>query len=192
VEVVNLTSKAVVQGSLSSVAQQSGQSLAESFLSADVIVLVDVSGSMNQRDSRGGRSRYEVACDELAKLQKSNPGKLAVVAFSSSTEFCPSGVPAFLSGSTDLAGALQFVSVADGTLRFIVISDGQPDDEAEALRVARTFISSIDVVYVGPETDLSGAQFLQKLAKAASGRYTVASRAQELASTIETLMLKAG
>ena len=33
----------------------------------------------------------------------------------------------YIGAGTNLAGALQFVKVADGLVKFIVISDGQPD-----------------------------------------------------------------
>jgi Mg-chelatase subunit ChlD len=185
-------STAIVAGSLGAIAKQDGLSLAESFLSADIIILVDVSGSMGTADSRGGRTRYAVACDELARLQEANPGKLAIVAFASVPTFCPAGTPPSPTGGTDLAGALRFVSPADGTVRFIVVSDGCPNNEVEALKIARTFESRIDCIYTGPDHDRAGALFLQSLANAAGGRYAVAAKAAELASTVQTMMLKAG
>ena len=47
----------VVKGSLTDIAKQNGTSLAETFLSADVIVLVDTSSSMEAHDAPGGKSR---------------------------------------------------------------------------------------------------------------------------------------
>lgn len=182
-------SNAIVPGSLSAIAQRDGISVAESFLTAEIVAVVDVSGSMDTADSRGHRKRYDVACEELAKLQQQYPGKVAVVAFSDTTQFAPGGVPPFLNGSTDLATALKFVRVADGTVRFVVISDGYPDDEEYALAIARTFTSPIDCVYVGPEYERSGADFLERLARASRGQYTVAARAQELCEKVQTLML---
>ena len=54
---------AMVQGSLGAVARQNGTSIAESFIECDAVILVDVSGSMAQNDSRGGQQRYKVACE---------------------------------------------------------------------------------------------------------------------------------
>ncbi|MDA8189597.1 MAG: VWA domain-containing protein [Dehalococcoidales bacterium] len=187
-----MVTNALVTGSIGQIAQRDGISIAESFLTADVIVLVDVSGSMAAHDSRGGKQRYEVACQELTKLQNTLPGKLAVVAFSSETQFVPGGQPPFLSGSTDLAGALRFVQPADGCVRFIVVSDGYPDEPEEALAIARRFQSVIDVVYVGPESDLIGLRFLEDLARAAGGRFVKAEKAAELADKVSTLMIGAG
>ena len=182
-------SKSLVPGSLGAVAQRNGASIAESFLSADVLILIDVSGSMAQADARGGRERYTVACEELAHLQASMPGKIGVVAFSSSVQFVPGGVPLFEGGTTDLAKALRFVQVADGCVKFVVVTDGQPDSESDAMDIARTFKSPISVVYVGPEDERSGAEFLQRLAKASGGRYVVAEHADELAERVERLLL---
>lgn len=181
---------AIVKGSLGALSQQNGASLAESFLSADAIVVVDVSGSMDTRDAEGGRQRYEVACEELRKLQERIPGKVAVVAFSGEARFAPSGLPPFIGGGTNLAGALRFVKPADGTVRFVVVSDGQPDDSAAVLKVARAFSSPIDTVYIGPP-DGPGEQFLAELARASRGQHATADRGFRLAEKVQ-LMLGAG
>jgi hypothetical protein len=183
---------ALVSGSLGAIAQRDGLSLAESMLNAENMILVDVSGSMDAHDSRGGRRRYDVACEELVKLQQAHPGKIAVVAFSSSVVFAPSGVPAFEGGGTDLVAGLRFALPFDGTMRFIVISDGEPNDEKATLDIARQFSSRIDTVYVGPEADRSGARFLRQLAAATGGQHVKADRAQELAARVETLLLNGG
>lgn len=184
---------AIVPGSIQAIAEQNGKSIAESFLSADVIVIVDTSGSMAAGDSRGGKSRYDVACMELAHLQASLPGKIAVLSFSYDTIFCPSGVPIDQGGTTNLAGALKFAKTADvPDMRFIVISDGEPDDENEALAVARSYKNRIDVIYVGPEDYPYGRDFLKRLAKQSGGVAVTADRAKELAPTIEKLLLTTG
>jgi Mg-chelatase subunit ChlD len=180
---------AIVAGSIGSVAEHQGQSIAESFMSAEVVILVDVSGSMFSPDSRGGQSRYDVACEELAKLQNDMPGKLAVVAFSDSVVFVPYGQPPMLGESTDLAKALTFVKMADGTVRFVVISDGYPDDPQEALSIARGFQSQIDTVFVGPESDERGRKFLEKLAKTGHGQFVLDLNVNQLAEKVEILLL---
>lgn len=180
---------AIVQGSLSAIAQQNNQSIAETFINADCIILVDTSGSMAACDARGGKSRYEVACEELKNLQGSMPGKLAVIAFSDDVLFCPSGVPFDYQGGTDLTKALKFAKVADVTgMKFIVISDGQPENEETAIATARTYKNHIDTIYVGPEGG-AGQAFLRKLAKASGGTGVTADRVKELASNVERLLL---
>lgn len=177
-------STALVPGSLQAIAKQHNQSIAETFLGADAIILVDVSGSMSG-------SPFDQACGELHKLQADLPGKVAVIGFSDAPEFAPSGRPRFSSGGTDLARALAFVHVADGCdVRFIVISDGYPNDPEAALREARKFESRIDCVFIGPEGD-SGAEFLRKLAAASGGQYSK-NQVGEVAERAKQLLLAAG
>lgn len=166
-----MTGTVMVQGSMAAVATREGQSLAETFLSAEVILIIDVSGSMETRDAPGGVTRHDAAARELRALQGSLPGKVAVVAFSSTVEFCPSDIPSRMNGSTDMAAALRFVKPADGTgIRFVMISDGNPDSELETLEVARTFTSRVDTVYIGPE-DSRGRVFLEHLAAVTGGEF---------------------
>jgi hypothetical protein len=182
-------STAIVQGSIGAISQQTGKSLAETFISADVIVIIDTSGSMGAEDSRGGKSRYDIACEELKILQASLPGKIAVVNFSGSVQFEPGGHPMFLSGGTNLAKALAFVRIADiKGMRFILISDGSPDDEGAALHEARQFQNHIDVIYVGPEDRPYGRDFLQRLAKLTGGKSVTADCAKQLSAGVMQLL----
>ena len=185
--------KDLVTGSLFDVAVRNQQSLAETFIGCDVVILVDTSGSMSATDSRDGQSRYDVACEELKALQSSLPGRIAVLSFSSDVMFCPNGVPLFLNGGTDMAKALKFAQMADvDGMRFILISDGEPDSPSEALKIAKSYRNRIDTIYVGPETRPSGREFLQTLARESGGQTITADRAKELKSGIETLLLNAG
>lgn len=184
-----MTNNAIVQGSMSAIAQQSGKSIAETFINASAIIIVDTSGSMHQCDSRGGKSRYDVACAELKHLQGSLPGKLALLSFADDVQFCPSGIPFDFGGGTDLAKALKFAKVADlsSGMRFIVISDGEPNDESEALKVAKTYRNRIDTIFVGPEGGM-GQTFLNQLAKASGGQHVTADRVKELAQETKKLL----
>lgn len=181
---------ALVPGSIGAMAKDSGRSVAESFLSAEVVILMDSSGSMAAADSRGGKPRYVVAGDELAKLQMQMLGKIAVIEFSDDAKLCPGGQTSYPGGSTNLDGALRFARVADGSVRFIVISDGYPDDDQAALDEAAKFTSRIDCIYVGPEGE-EGARFLARLAKKRGGQQVTISSAAQLAE-ITQLMLKSG
>jgi Mg-chelatase subunit ChlD len=183
---------AIVKGSLADLSQRDGRTLAETFLGAEVVAIVDVSGSMATHDAHGRMRRWDAACAELAKLQQRNPGKTAIVAFGSHPQFCAGGSLPPPAGGTDLAAALTFVMPADGTVRFVVVSDGQPDDEAAALRVASRMTSRVDTVHVGPEDDVAGRAFLERLAAAHGGTSAVAGYAHELAATVEQLALTAG
>lgn len=181
----------IVSGSIGALAQQSGKSIAETFISADIVVIVDVSGSMSSNDSRGGKSRYDVSCQELAALQQSLPGKIAVISFSDNAQFHPGGVPIYQGGGTNMADALAFVQIADRIpgMRFILISDGEPDDEKRTLAIARNFKNKVDVIFVGPENRSIGRDFLGRLAAATGGQSITVDRAKELKSGIEKLYL---
>lgn len=181
---------AIIPGSLGAIAKQEGKSLAETFVNADLIIIVDTSASMSSSDSRGGKTRYQVACEELAHLQANHPGKIAVLSFSSDVVFCPSGVPVYLDASTDMAKALQFAKIADVPgMQFILISDGEPNDEQETLAVAKTYRNKISTIYVGPEERPTGRDFLQRLAAATGGQNITVDRAKELKAGIERLYL---
>ncbi len=185
-----MSAREIIPGSLGAIATKENKSIAETFLSCDIICIVDTSGSMKASDSRGGSTRYQVACEELAALQNSLPGKIAVIAFSDIALFCPNGIPNFLGGGTHLAKALQFTKVADNIpgMRFILISDGEPSDESESLRIAASYKNKIDVIYVGPEEYQAGRDFLTRLAKASGGHTITADRAKELASSVRLLL----
>lgn len=181
---------AIVIGSVADVAQKSGMSLAEAFIAVEAIAIVDLSGSMNSPDSRGGKSRYTIACDELAKLQAAMPGKISVIGFDNNAKFFPGGRPELMGGGTDLAGALQFARQSDVPgIRFIVISDGQPDNSGEALAEARKFKARIDTIFVGPEDDGLARKFLRELAAASGGQHVTSDKAQDLAQKTQTLLL---
>jgi len=183
---------AVMPGSLAAVAQANKQSLAQTFVGAEVVVIIDTSGSMDSKDSRGGRSRYNVACEELAALQAGLPGRIAVISFSEQVVFCPSGTPTFFGNSTDMAAALRFAKVADVPgMRFILISDGEPNDSRAALAEAAKFRNRIDVVYVGPENMPLGRAFLQQLAAASGGQAVTADRAVGLLGATQKLLAAA-
>lgn len=184
---------AITKGSLSALSQQNGASLAESFLSAEAILIVDMSGSMGSRDAPGGRSRYQAAEDELRRLQEELPGKVAVVAFSSTVEFVPGGIPPRMGGGTDMAAALRFLLPADNTgVKLVMISDGWPNNAEDTLAVAAQFETQIDCVFIGPESGMEaerGRDFLKRLADATGGKAFKSSQPGLLKGAVEHLML---
>jgi Mg-chelatase subunit ChlD len=185
-----MENRSIVTGSIQDIAVSTGKSIAQLFANAEIITIVDVSGSMSERDSRGGKTRYEVACEELAQIQRNRPGKVAVIAFSSTAIFCPGGIPVFECGGTNLSGALSYAKIADiPGMNIIVISDGEPQDPEKALTIAKTYKNKISTIFVGPEDRPYGRDFLSKLAIATGGSTVTADRAKDLAENIETLLL---
>ena len=181
----------IVRGSLAEQVKSHGTSLALEWLNVEVIALVDVSGSMDERDARGNRQRYAVACEEMARVQGERPGKVAVYAFSDSCTFAPGGVPAYEGHGTNLAGALRTLhKLCQGVSRLIVISDGSPNSESDALDAAAKITCQIDTVYIGDEGDSRARQFLERLAQVGRGQRHDAPHADGLADTV--LLLTAG
>ena len=185
-----MSTNAIVPGSLAAVANRDGLSLAESFLNCEILVVIDQSGSMWAKDVSGGRTRLGAAETELSRIQKQNPGKVGVISFSSTVEFSPGGLPNREGGSTNMAGALNFVHVADGACQIVLISDGEPDNESTALVAARRFANPIHTIYIGPESG-EGRQFLERLAAMTGGRSFQRVEASLLAGGVEQLLLNA-
>jgi hypothetical protein len=176
----------LVYGSLQDIAQREKKPIAETFLSVDALVMVDTSGSMMMNDCQNNRSRYDLACEQLIRLQGDLPGKIGVISWDSGARFCPGGVPTSPCGGTDMAGVLRFVKPADNTsIKLILISDGEPDDEDKALKLAGQFKSKIDTIYCGPESGY-GREFLRKLAMATGG-ISVSQSVQDIANLQQTV-----
>jgi len=170
----------VAKGSLLDVANQNKITLAETFLNCDGVAIVDISSSMDACDSRGGKSRYEVAREELKILQENFAGKLAIIAFSHEPVFIASGILPPPCGSTALDKALIMAHLADSIpdFKFFVVSDGEPDSEESALMIARTYQNPIHTIFVGAE-DGSGREFLKKLSNLKRGTFDTSFRAAE-------------
>ena len=187
------TELSVTQGSLLQVAQSQSVSIADAFVGVTAVVIVDESGSMSMCDSRGGKSRFKVACEELAKLQSGNPGKYLVIGFSSDVQPRIGGVPVEQGGGTDMAKALHYAKEFDVlNMKFFLVSDGEPDSPDKTLEEAKRYRNVIHTIFTGPESDPLGRNFLQKLATASGGQSTTADRVMELAEKVETLMLGSG
>ncbi|NNJ12097.1 VWA domain-containing protein [Chloroflexales bacterium ZM16-3] len=165
----------IVAGSLTDMARQNGGKITP----PELIVLFDISYSMNDRDATllDGltASRYQAGCEQLAIIQRKLPGKVAVIAFSQVVTVCPNGVPPEPESTTNLRAALEKAKGADsGTVRFVVISDGLPDDPGAALELAQAFTGKIDTVLVGNLSEYyrAGAvEFMTKLAATTGGTF---------------------
>lgn len=76
-------------------------------------------------------------------------------------------------GGTPLAFAIRFAK-GNGGKHLVVVSDGAPDNEHDAMTAAKEFGGPIDVFYVGPR-NASGERFLKELANATKGSCSVTS-----------------
>ncbi len=184
-------SNKIVTGSQQDIANKTGQSLAQSFMSAKVIILFDNSGSMMTRDTPSGKTRLDVAKEHLATIQGKFPAQVALVCFADKVAYAPAGYPVKVGGSTALADGLEFVKMADDCgIKIVVVSDGEPNSKRNALRIARQFVQKIDVIYVGDENDSAGGRvFLEKLANATGGQFFDSDAPGELLESMEMLLL---
>lgn len=186
-----MTKQTIVPGSLSQMATAGNKSLAETFMNADTLIIVDTSGSMASTDGTD-QTRYSRACDELKKLQANLQGRIAVIAFSNVTQFCPGGVPTNFGQGTNMAEALDYIKPADGVVdRLILISDGEPSDPDRVLASAAKFETPISCIFIGQEGS-DGAEFLRRLAKASGGSAQTIAQAGLLSERVEQLMLVGG
>ena len=91
---------------------------------------------------------------------------------------------------TDMAAALRFAKVVDGASQIVLISDGPPDSQNDALAVARTYTSPIHTIHIGSERDTDGGRaFLQRLAPPAVAGPSKATRPACLGARVEQLLL---
>ena len=178
----------ICKGSIADIMQQENVSLAESFLTCDCIILFDVSGSMNSTDGMW-ISRFERGIKELKDLQATLPGRVALVQFADHPDFLPGGVPTTAYGGTDLTAALRYIKIADEIpdMRIIVISDGEPNNELTALAEASRFQNRIDTIYIGPETESLGRDFLSQLASRSGGK-PIQSAAENISQDVTLLL----
>ena len=168
---------ALVTGSFAEVQAQSGAGLAKSWLRVKAVLVVDVSSSMDARDAGNHERRVDVARREVAKIQRRQPGQLAIVSFSHDASWDPSGRLPEPSGSTNLAGALEYTRELLGPgaegIKVIVISDGDPDSQESAIeegRLLKAAGASISTVYCGSDHG-HGKAFLNRLASVGGGNW---------------------
>lgn len=176
---------APLPGSLADVAGRHGIRVEQAFMMAAVVVLFDSSISMIQR-LRSGETRYDAAIRELAALQRGRPGEIAVVSFADAPYFRPLGIPQQPDGRTNLALALEFVRLADEfDMQFVIITDGEPDSEGEALREAKRFRHRLNTVYIGDDPEGEAAHFLAHLARQSGGKRIVSVDAMNMSTAIQ-------
>jgi hypothetical protein len=143
-------------------------------------LLLDVSGSMAE-DCEPGRSKW----DALRKMLGNFFG-VRMYAFASECIPCSMSIVGGLApgGTTDMAKAFRVIKRA-GVGSLILITDGEPNDEEDALRAAAGL--RIDIFYVGAGPRPS---FLDRLAAACRGTAQTANLAkpQELTAKIKPLL----
>ena len=133
------------------------------------------------------REWLETGLIHTSNLFRTEPGErlaeeLVAATFPARVFFCNSGAEAG-------EGAFKLARRWDGLgIAFCVISDGYPDEPDKALGVAKGFTSKIDTVYVGPEDESHGRDFLRRLAAAAGGQHAAAARVFGLVDALRPML----
>ena len=137
-----------------------------------VVIIADTSGSM--ADSAGSRSKIDLLREAVAEAWEGlHPSVRRLVRFDSAALSLYS--PAELtepSGGTAMHLGLRTAGNVQPS-RVIVISDGQPDDEAAALKAADELGCRIDVLYCGADSDATAIAFMRRLARVGCGECIV-------------------
>jgi hypothetical protein len=140
------------------------------------VILADVSESMagdNIRRLKG----------ELFRLWPEVTGR--ILAFNDRVQWCdaPAELPEPF-GGTDMKLALETAAKVWPS-KVVIISDGEPQDEEGALQAASGIPGIIDVLFVGPESNRSAADFLRRLAKLGGGIFAQRDLAKNMSITGE-------
>ena len=148
------------------------------------LLLVDCSSSMKS-GIRAGGTRIAALRNVVEDLRATHP--VPVAAFSGDGVLVVDSIPA-PTGGTPLADAIRF-GASEGANHLVVVTDGEPNSEADAFDAARAFGNPIDVFYIGDGGD-RGSKFAAELAKLTGGtaNLTDLGKPKELSAKIAGLL----
>lgn len=152
------------------------------------ILIADVSESMTS-PAWGGKRKIDVLRAAVGDIMSGAPVP-HVIAFSSDVREGVTQLPEPAGGTALHLAIAAAARHRPGTT--LVISDGQPDDEAKALAEAELLTGRIDTMYVGPDADKAAIDFMARLARLGCGSHSSAdlTRAQpQLAVKMQQLLL---
>jgi len=163
----------IAEGSIFDLAARRNKKPEEIVANADVVVLLDCSSSMLTRLDGSwsyGRAeetsgtRYSEAVKALEMIQQQYQGKVLLITFASGAGVQYGGLPPRPEGTTNLRAALELAHTFDDMgMKFIVVSDGQPDRPDDCIVWRDKFKSALDTIFIGRDGD-SGLTFMNKLA----------------------------
>lgn len=132
-----------------------------------VVLLLDVSSSMNLPAARGQR-RIDVLQAALRHVLPDSPGTRVVAFNDIVTEIEPRATVPEPEGRTALHLALLH-AMRWQPAKVIIVSDGEPDDKQAAIAAARALGCVIETIHCGPEDDRAAIGFLKTLALCSRG-----------------------
>jgi hypothetical protein len=128
------------------------------------VIVCDVSGSM--ADAAGGRRKIDHLRDALQQISGPN---VRLIRFDSvATEIASAAAIGEPSGGTAMHLGLD-AAARHRPRKTVVISDGLPDSETEALAAAERLSGIVDVIFCGPDSDTAALAFMRRLARAGAG-----------------------
>src|SRR5690606_21290112 len=123
---------------------------------AGTVILCDTSGSMAER--AGAKRKIDHLREALRSVFR--PG-ITIIEFNSVPRVVES--PNDISepsGGTDMASGIR-LAAAETPERTIIISDGEPNNESDALEAAKHLSGTIDVIYCGPDNNTAAISFMR-------------------------------
>lgn len=152
------------------------------------VLLLDVSDSMNQRIKIGKR-RIDALRKVVKELRETHPVPMVVFGYMQAPDQIAvvDNIPE-PSGSTPMGAAIGFCG-REGANHIVMVTDGEPDRESDALAAAVAFGGVIDTFFVG-DPDGRGAAFAKELAEATGGTCNVSDlgKPKELGTKIKGLL----
>ena len=179
------------EGSIEDFAEKSGQDTSLILMSAENVVLLDVSSSMSA-NAESGKSKWDEATIQLKNIQKEYPGNVALFCFDDETTFHENGIPRKPDGCTYLFQAINFVAdlLSEESQRLFVITDGEVFDKELALEVAGKLPCVINSIFIGDAYNQHIEAFLTDLCKSngKDGKNVYSREVKGLGEAIKMLM----
>lgn len=183
--------ESVAEGSIWDTANSRGEKAEEVVANADVVVMLDVSSSMGGRLG-DGKTRYDVAVEQLRNIQRTFPGRVVLIEFGMKTQIKLDGLPSNPAGSTPMDDALNLAYDFDGMgTKFYLISDGEPYPFSRTQAVydwAASFKDPIHTIFIGDDSDKAGIEVMEKVSNLSGGTSSGKIEPDQLAGRITKLL----
>lgn len=209
-----IPSKTPLKGSLADMMKVTGQSLPDLMTNVQAVVVVDLSGSMEERlpiDSTmpvpasmnygSYITKADLAGVQLKQLQEDHAGAIAVFTFSEECIMVPSGNLKDVSVQDGMWRGTRFLSIVNNPYihrlnragkKTIIISDGAAYERDEDLLAAFAGWKSLYTIYIGDGGMADeGAKLLKKLSDATHGANSI-NKPASWVKVVEPLLLDTG
>lgn len=136
-------------------------------VSESQVLILDISGSMAQRISGSSDRKIDILERVVFQLPWQN---YHVLLFNSETQWWFGGGMPPPSGGTAMHLALS-VAKEMRPKTTLVVSDGEPDEDGQALAVAKQITGVINTLYIGSDGNHEAIEFMRKLARLGCGHF---------------------